>query len=534
MAKKRSKRPSPLAADTVPNPPRSTLSLSDALAAPQAQRIIPIALALLTLLLSIWTFDAKLSLSGDNTEFITLARSMVQGHGLSYINEIVPKAATKYPFGLPLLLAPLEWLFPGEWVPMKWLVVLSLAAAVALVYVWIKAHLGPVAGLIVGLLCATMPLLQNYGHQVMSEVPYLGVSVLALYLLERGLRHPGLGLDNTALWGGFAALLLAYYLRSVGLVLAAALILSLAMQRDWRRALVLGAAFFVCWLPWTLRNRAVGGGGVYFKQLVMVNPYNPDAGLIDLAGLFERLYINFWSYAEVRLPVGFWPGQDADLGLWASLAFVALAIYAAVLCLRRGEHLLPLVYAAAFLFTVAVWPWTGERFLIPLVPLALFFAAYGASDAWIRLEKRGFKPVALTVLAAALVLVTYTHIRGLGGVARSAAMDYPPQWKNYYAAARWIGANTPPDAVVICRKSYWMYIVSSRQSQVYAFKEPQILLEDLEKLGTDYVVVDQLGFSSTYDFLIPAIQRYPERFKLLWQQPGPDTYIFRFLPSGSG
>ena len=58
------------------------------------------------LFLGVWTFDSKLSLSGDNAEFITLARSLAQGEGLSYINSPDPRPSTKFPFGFPLLLAP--------------------------------------------------------------------------------------------------------------------------------------------------------------------------------------------------------------------------------------------------------------------------------------------------------------------------------------------------------------------------------------------------------------------------------------------
>ena len=69
---------------------------------PQGQWTVPAAVALLTLFLGVWTFDAKLSLSGDNTEFITLARSMAAGEGLVHINSPDPQPATKYPFAFPL------------------------------------------------------------------------------------------------------------------------------------------------------------------------------------------------------------------------------------------------------------------------------------------------------------------------------------------------------------------------------------------------------------------------------------------------
>ena len=95
---------------------------------------LPAIVAVLTLLVGVWTFDAKLSLSGDNTEFITLARSMAAGEGLLHINSPDPQPATKYPFGLPLLLAPIQWLFPGDWVPMKAWVLVIFAAVMAVLY----------------------------------------------------------------------------------------------------------------------------------------------------------------------------------------------------------------------------------------------------------------------------------------------------------------------------------------------------------------------------------------------------------------
>ena len=56
----------------------------------QGRRLIPVFIALCALLVGIWTFDPKLSLSGDNTEFITLARSLAQGEGLVHLNDPNP------------------------------------------------------------------------------------------------------------------------------------------------------------------------------------------------------------------------------------------------------------------------------------------------------------------------------------------------------------------------------------------------------------------------------------------------------------
>ena len=152
----------------------------------QGRFALPAIVAVLTLLVGVWTFDAKLSLSGDNTEFITLARSMAAGEGLLHINSPDPQPATKYPFGLPLLLAPMQWLFPGDWVPMKAWVLVIFALGMGALYQLAKERVGAGPALAVVVLRLTAgksylthgpdglvfgPLLLHYSHQIMSEAP---------------------------------------------------------------------------------------------------------------------------------------------------------------------------------------------------------------------------------------------------------------------------------------------------------------------------------------------------------------------------
>ena len=61
------------------------------------------ALGLCGLLMGILLFDANLSLTGDNAQFINLGRSLADGHGLAETIEGEPIPHTKYPFGFPLL-----------------------------------------------------------------------------------------------------------------------------------------------------------------------------------------------------------------------------------------------------------------------------------------------------------------------------------------------------------------------------------------------------------------------------------------------
>jgi len=545
MAKKRQRRAPrpPTAADAgAPQERPSLIERAGQVRASAYWRFgLPAVLALLGLTVGSWTFDAKLSRSGDNAEFITLARSLARGQGLSYIHLPEARPATKYPFGFPLMLAPLaaseEQIAASaqggepiaDWIAMKWLVVALFAASAPLLYLLVRREAGEAAALAVTALAITNPLLAEYGHQVMSEIPYLAFSLAALLLLQRGLEE-GRREWNGWLIGGFALALWAYYVRSVGVALLGALLVHLAWRREWRRA---GAAFgatVLGLLPWVLRNRAVGGGSVYLKQLIQVNPYFPDRGLLDLSTFWARISMQVRFHLQHGLPEALIP----SLGYWASpislasLVLLALAGGAVALCLRRDCHRLLLIYCVFLLATVVLWPWPGYRFLVPAVPLLLFFIVRVMQELLGQADRIGGRPAAVVFAGAAVAALLWGNAGLLSGLARQGDADYPPQWRNYYAAAQWLRANTSPDAVVCARKPFWLHVTSGRRVVPYRFVEPEELLQDLDDRGVSYVVLEQLGFRQTRMFLAPAVQAKSELFEPVWRMKGPDTYVLTY------
>lgn len=504
---------------------------------PKADLGIGSVVVVATLLVGIWTFDAKLSLSGDNAEFIALAHSLAQGQGLSYINSPDPQPATKYPFGFPLLLAPLAWAFPGDWVPMKAWVLVLFALGMGVLYQLAKERVGVLPGLAVVVLslvtgksylthsadgAAYGPLLLHYAHQVMSEGPYLTFSLLALWLVERGVGREGIK-GNWWLVGGFACTLWAYYIRTAGIALVAAVVLYLLLRRDFRRGLFFGGAAFVCWLPWVWRNQALGGGGVYIKQLVMVNPYHPERGLLDVGGFVERFIVHTQHYLTWELPntlVPFFLDVEAMFYLAPAL-LIALAVAATVLCIKRGEHLLLLLYAALFMGMAVLWPWPGDRFLVPIVPVLVLLGV------WTVLQTGGI--VGRFVVWGCFIACVIGHAGGVKRLADYAAASYPPHWLRYYQAAQWLKSNAPTDAIVLCRKGYWMYIASGRRCVGFPFDEPAQVLAHIEREKVEYVVLDNLGFPQTGQYLYPAIKAYESRFQVVWHDPVVPTYVLRFL-----
>lgn len=509
---------------------------------PKGYRVVPALVALSTLLVGIWTFDAKLSLSGDNAEFITLARSLAQGDGLVYINLPDPQPATKYPFGFPLLLALPELLFPGEWIPMKVWVLVLFSLGMGALYLLVRDRIGWLPALAVVGLSLTAgksylttevggnvygPLLLHYSHQVMSEAPFLAVSMVALWLLQRGVGRQGV-LDNRPLLIGFACAMIAYYIRSIGITLLGATIVYLLLQRDVRRGLIFAGASFAAWLPWTLRNSAVGGG-VYFKVLFQVNPYYPDQGMLDLYGVIDRLLNNGSAYLNTELPRLLWPFFSSEGGFGPVSVFVVmLAAYTLMQAVRFRRDLLLVLYTAFTLGVALLWFWIDVRFLFGVVPLLIYFAVRAVNDLAAGLSAHGGLWTGRALRWGLLVVVTWGQVPGVARLAEYARSDYPPVWSRYYQAGQWIKQNTDADDIVLCRKGYWMHVVSGRRTVGFPFEDPKTIMEHIKREKVKFVVLESLGYPQTKRYLLPAVQMHVDQFEVMWGDQLVPTHILKF------
>ena len=108
-------------------------------------------------------------------------------------------------------------------------------------------------------------------------------------------------------------------------------------------------------------------------------------------------------------------------------------------------------------------------------------------------------------------------------------MAYPPNYQHFFKIAEEVHKQLPPETVVCSRKPELFYMFSRTPSVMYAWSnDDKTLIEDLIRSHTDYVVLEQLGFSSTYRYLYPAIQKHPELFPVVMHLKNPDTYLLKF------
>lgn len=478
-------------------------------------------LGLCGLLMGILLFDANLSLTGDNAQFINLGRSLAEGYGLSETIEGEPVPHTKYPFGFPLLLAIVHILFPSNLIALKSLIVLLYAISIPLTYLLIRHFASPPMALGVSVLCLASPLLLDFSHQIMSEIPFLLCSLIALLLLHRAQKSSTLSTLALAI----IAIIAAYHIRSAGLILIGTGILYFALHKKWKEAGLIAAGNLLLALPWQIRNASLGGTP-YIKQLLSINPYRPEEGMLTFTTLTERILENLELYGLKIIPYILLP-SSIDTHYFVGLFLSCLILYALITGLIK-RHLL-IVYLTCYLVLYILWPdmWSDTRFLVPAIPI-FFYAILTSMDELLRLLARALKKTA----SRAGIVLFFLFLLGSNIYETNNLAEFTgqlsPEWSNYFIAAEWIKDNTEPDAKIACRKPYLLNAIASRKATGYAWKAPDQVIAEFEQKGIDIVVIDQIGFRSTPEFLVPAVRAHANRFRILFIIRNPDTFVLKF------
>jgi len=268
------------------------------------------------------------------------------------------------------------------------------------------------------------------------------------------------------------------------------------------------------------------------KQFSMKNPYAPELGQAGFTDFIERITTNLSRYISREIPdallsyPGATMGTEPSFSDWITgLAIIALVIYALVQIWKKQPG--TTIYMAASGGILLLWPsvWIGVRFMVPVIPLLIMLALYGLHLALVNITgkmKIGWNPL---VLCVGLLMMS-APIKQLQAASEE---PYPPNFQNYFDVATWAKENLPDTSIVCSRKPELFYIFSGLRGTSYQYTfNDTLLLEDLEQQGVDFVVIDQLGFSSTGKYLVPAVQKNMDRFEIIYQKPNPDTYLLRF------
>jgi hypothetical protein len=516
-------------------------------------------LSLLALLLVIqgllvWgTFVTAPHPGGDNAAYVALGHSLHSGQGYTELWDPQAPPHTKYPPVFPMMLAGAMALGASGWLGLK-LVTASLAlVAVVGTFLWARRRLGSEVGFGVALLAGLSPSLLYHSHWVLSDVPFLAFTLLALWALE-GVQGengrsvgdedgPIWGIVSWSLWGSVAFVFLAYFTRSAGLPLLLAAVGALALRRRWRGATAVAAAVGVPALAWILRGRAAGPGeGRYGSEFFLLDPYQPDLGRAGIGDFVQRVTENVVGYGGAYLPETVFGSAGAAM-VALGMVLMVLALVGWVRALRTGPGVAEL-FVPLYAGLILLWPpiWSGDRFVLPLVPLILVFAVEGGRAATARMggSARQWLFLVGVLVVGGPGLRDWFQSRAEGAACKSAAEAEGP-WAcggsalvDFVAAARWAGEHLPQGSAALTRKPRIWYLMSGIPTRTYPFTEaPGVLLEEADRVGATYVVLDYIGSQGTR-FVGAAMAISPERFCQLAVFGGegglPPTRLLQLVP----
>ena len=460
---------------------------------------------------------------GDGANYIVLAESLVKGRG--YVNTVFPgdPPETLYPPLLPLFLAPLVGLLGHNYLILKLVPFAFGAASLIPIFYLLRVRWGVDRALVVTLLTAVNPFYLNIATSILSETIYLFLTVCALLALNRPPESEGSLKESVK-----PALLIvaSFYARTVGLTLTVASGLYLLLQRRLRWVLVLTIIQLVLigWWGW----RSVQVDSPYIGLLLKPSEDTSVAGVAskwlspvihNIPRYAGKVMADLAGGPFVALIDPYHPVKVAA-SLTLSLLFVVGFIKD-----FRDRVTLEGVYLLVYLGVHSLWPYHHARFLIPILPFILAHSISGLDTllaAWPSVRDR-----------ARYGMVLFLAIVGLTGcltlIHHNRTDFYFPEMKSYREACLWIRSNTPPDAVVVCRKPRMAALWSGRKAWWYTGGgEAKELIENIRSIKGSHVIVNDFQISGVNlaESFQGVLNEYPRVFQSVYQTGLPRVRVY--------
>lgn len=483
-----------------------------------------------------YIFDKKVDLNGDNAKYYLLAKSIAHGKGYVSVYSPGEPPTSVYPPGYPALMSGVM-VFTESVSAQKILNGLFLLLSGVLLFFVSK---GITDSIFVSAIASFSTLvnfhLLKFSSMMMSEVSFVLFSLISIYFFVKT--------GGKKLWkdGYFYLFLLsvsfAFHLRTQGIALVGGFLFYYLFKRQWRHLSLTTVGFVLLVLPWRIRNQIQDlGSSRYLAELVRANPWRPEEGQVSIFGLFDRFLEQGGMLIAKGIPDSVFNFVTVDYQAdilfqeWV-VGLVTLSVMVYGFWRLKKYRLFFIGYFLSVFVIVATWSATVDnRYLITFIPfmqLGIFYGAYVLGQEIlgdVSFAFDGERIVQVGLLAVALLMVP-----GLSDLHARAERSYPRAYYNYFQIANELGQQRGcENTIVSCRKPAFFYLFSNCHAIRYAFsKDHKEVVSKMVKEGVDYVVLAQLGYSSTARYLYPAIKKNRNLFTPVIQRKKPDTYVLRF------
>ena len=416
-------------------------------------RLLGPALIVLVAVFHLTTLRSGHDWGGDFALYILHAQNIVEGQPYAqtpYIyNPHYPQLSPRaYPPVYPLMLAPLYAAYGSGPPSMKTITAMQVqlicifVAWLAVIWWSLKDRLSPLGAL--GLIAALgfSPYLWLFKHSILSDIPFAMFVYVSLWLIDRFMRADAPMRRRIVLAvGAGLAMYLASATRSGGWLLPLGLLIyMLIWQRGaWKPTLIAIATFLA---PALVQMLLLATGADYADQFA---GYAFGQILVNA--------INHWHWAATL-----WHNGYADwLMIVVFYLFAALAVLGYIASVRQPISIYEL-FAPLYLLAVPLFPvFEPLRYLIPLLPLYIFYILIGAESLQIGQRRMA---AAGTLVVLLIILLTYT--------ARYTKQDFGPQREGIAVPTStelfdYVRQRTEPDDVFVFVKPRVLALMTGRR-----------------------------------------------------------------------
>lgn len=427
----------------------------------------------------------------DDTFYFSSAKALAAGQAYILPSLPVYLKGTKYPILYPLLLSvvwKIDPHFPGNLDLAIGLTLLFGCAALWIIFSMTRqwSGLGDGAALAIVVLCGFNWYFLHLSASVMSDIPFIAMTLGAVWAAERGMRSVR-GSAALAAAGVLAGL--AVGLRSLGVAAVAGIGVALLERRQFRRlwafaaaALPVGLLFLWQELSSLVHARttptSVPLQSGWSQTICYYTSYACNWHL-GVAGRGSLAAVVAFNMKQIVLLPGIYLLDPLGVS-WGLFSVVIVLLLCAVAYsgMVRARHEVSMQIAFPFLLSylaiVVIWPYTPQRFLLVFTPF--FFAGM-----WV--EGRHMAPLIASRLRGRAwgrerIIASVMGMVGLGLVSLIASnymLGVPEQVARVarqrgallaaeQGAYRWIRRNTGPGACVIAYEDALVYLYTGRHS----------------------------------------------------------------------
>ena len=462
------------------------------------------------------TLTDRVGMYSDDGVYTAAAKSLAEHGTYRLINVPREPYETKAPPGYPALLSAVWKVnpqFPQNVYALKTLNLCFIAVALITIAVltarwssdaeWLALVPVAVQGVI-----ATNAMFVAFADYLMSDLLFTALALMVLVLCSSA-RNSTTRTREAIIVGlvSFAVLT-----RSLGVALAAAVVLDSILEKRYRsaivRALVPGLVFGA-WMLWAAIHR--------LNQSALIDYYQTYedpavAHLLRNPRLAWEIVSGNLRFVRDAMP---WVLGPIWLIAWP---FIVGLIGVGAWRMLRSSHRPMILFVACYVPLIVVHPFASYRYLMPIAPIMIVALAAGTAEAWSVLAHSGrIRALSSRAALAVLLLMIIGNLSWLqyryrpGDQLRDwTGRNLGYRWSGFEETFTWVKQNTPQDALLgsVFDSMYYLYTgreglrpwIQRPETYFYPYGQaaPSVgdahsVAKELDLLGIDYLVIDPSG-----------------------------------------